>query len=174
MYGVILFGKPGSGKSSIGKGMAKVYGYKYISSGDIARDLAKSDSKIGEILNAGGMAPEPIMRSMVRHAISECISNDQCFILDGFPRYDYQDEYLCDMFPNLAMIRVLIDVDDSTAIKRCRGRGREDEGATMTRLDYYHKNTEKLTDTCSIVIDNNADTYTTLIMKLEAEVHECL
>lgn len=173
MYGIILFGKPGSGKSTIGRQLSNLYNYRYISSGDIARSLAESDSKIRELLNNGHMAPEHIMRSMIRHEITKCLYSNVGFILDGFPRYNYQDDYLTCMFPDMMMIRVLIDADDDVVMDRCAKRGREDVGSTAERLDYYHKNTEPLVDNVHIIVDTNGvdvDSITSMVHTLQKEV----
>lgn len=155
MHGIILFGKPGSGKSTVGRTFAEMYDYEYISSGDLARKMAEDNHNIASMLAGGRMAPEMVMRHMVKHQIDLCIGRNRNFVLDGFPRFNYQDIFLDDQFPNLAFIRVLIDVSDDVAINRSMKRNRDDDGAIQTRLNYYHNNTERLTSTCAIIIDNN-------------------
>lgn len=155
MHGIILFGKPGSGKSTIGKAFAQMYDYDYISSGDIARHMAESDPQVASMLAGGRMAPEMVMRSMIRHEIGKRVCSKRNFVLDGFPRFDYQDAFLDSEFPNLAFIRVLIDVSDYVAVERSKKRNRDDDGAIMSRLEYYHHNTEQLTKHCIITIGNN-------------------
>lgn len=155
MHGIILFGKPGSGKSTIGKLFAQMYDYDYISSGDIARHMAENDPQVSSMLAGGGMAPEMVMRSMIKHEINRRVLSNRNFVLDGFPRFDYQDMFLTDGFPDMAFVRVLIDVSDDVAVNRSMKRNRDDDGAIMKRLEYYHNNTEKLTKDCVIVIDNN-------------------
>lgn len=157
MHGIVLFGKPGSGKSTIGKAFAEMYDYEYISSGDLARKMAEINGDIASILAGGGMAPEVAMRSMIKYQINLCIVHGRNFVLDGFPRFDYQDIFLEEQFPDLALVRTLIDVDDNVAVERCMKRNRGDDGAIQTRLDYYHNNTEKLTKMCLITIDNNGE-----------------
>lgn len=176
MHGVIIFGKPGSGKSTIGKEFASMYGYEYISSGDVARKMADDNPEIGIMLAAGKMAPEMMMRTMIKHMVSQCVNHDRNFVLDGFPRFKYQDIYLDDMFPALPLIRVLVDVTDNVAYERSANRGRIDDSAFMTRLRYYYDNTEELAKYCAITIDNNEggkQAYE-LADKLYLEVSECL
>ena len=175
MHGVIIFGKPCSGKSTIGKEFAKLYDYEYISSGDIARQMADENPEIGALLAVGRMAPEVMMRTMIKHRINQCINHDRKFVLDGFPRFKYQDMYLDEMFPNLGIIRVLVDIPDDVARNRAMKRNRDDDGAFETRLKYYHDNTEELTKTCAIIIDNdNDDKACETADKLYLEVCECL
>lgn len=177
MHGVIIFGKPCSGKSTISKEFATLYGYEYISSGDVARKMADDNPGVGALLAAGRMAPEVMMRTMIRNMIGKCVNNNKNFILDGFPRFRYQEDYLYEMFPELAFIRVHISVDDNVARDRAKKRARMDDDieAFETRLNYYHNNTEELISSCSITIynDDGMEAYEAAD-KLYLEVCECL
>ena len=62
---IVLVGGPCSGKSSAGKLTAKKLDIEYISSGDIAREMAKHNNDIRDNLNNGNLAPEDQMRKSI-------------------------------------------------------------------------------------------------------------
>lgn len=155
MHGVVLFGRPCSGKSTIGKRFAEKYGYVYISSGDIAREMAGHDRQTGADLAAGKMAPEEMMRVNIRWAIRREIGMGNNFVLDGFPRFRDQLDYLQRTFPHLNLIYAHIWVSTDYALYRARNRGRNDDAAIQARLDYFEQNTYDLLRECKITINNN-------------------
>lgn len=155
MHGVVLFGRPCSGKSTIGREFAKRYGYKYISSGDIARELAERDEKAQADLAAGKMAPEELMRAQVRFKIRMCETVGQNFVLDGFPRFMDQHDFLQKTFPDIRMIYVHIFVSDMVARMRALRRKRNDDEAIDGRLAYFNDHTYEILKRCDITINNN-------------------
>lgn len=157
MHCVVLFGRPCSGKSTIGKKFAEKYGYVYISSGDIAREMAENDRTIGAMLSAGNMAPEEMMRADIRWAIRRNIGFDHNIVLDGFPRFRDQLDYLERTFPYLDLILTHIWVSTDYALYRAKNRGRNDDAAIQSRLNYFEENTYELLKGCKITINNNGE-----------------
>lgn len=157
MYGIVLLGMPCSGKSTIGKLLATNHNYYYISSGDIARRMAREDVGVQHDLSIGRLAPEAKMRNAIGDNILRCKRYDNNFILDGFPRFLEQDEWLRRMFPNTTLIRVYVHVEEPEAIRRGVERGREDDKSIFERIDYYNENTYQLTRNVDIIIDNNGE-----------------
>lgn len=137
---IVLVGPPCSGKSAVGKEVASKIRATYISSGDIAREMAKHDAVINADLSAGYMAPEDSMRNIIADKI--CFELNlpfkTIFILDGFPRFGDQAKWLCDNFGNALDIKyVMFSVSLSTIIKRSAHRGRDDDKSLERRLSYY-------------------------------------
>lgn len=138
---IVLIGAPGSGKTEIGKTLAKQTGYNYISSGDIAREMAKVDNNTSSALANGKLAPE----EMMRHHLSTTIVQAVChggMILDGCPRNIDQYKWLKSIIPNDLTAYVHIDVDLSICTDRLISRMRNDDSRDIinTRLAYYTEN----------------------------------
>lgn len=56
-----------------------------VSAGDIAREIAKKDSEIKEMINRGELIPDAKILGALENRIKN-VSKDHGFILDGFPR----------------------------------------------------------------------------------------
>lgn len=159
---IVLVGAPCSGKSSAGKLVASETNIKYISSGDIARKMAKLDNTIRDDLNMGKLAPESQMRNAISNSLwqrfmAECVS---VVILDGFPRFGEQAEWLRNTLPaNIDIKYVLFDTPLSTIIERSAHRDRDDDKSLEQRLNYYYNTTYKeLYKYINIIIDANENT----------------
>ncbi len=88
MY-IIMLGKPGSGKGTVGKMLSEELGIVHISSGDLFRSYVKNAGKIGEeiesYISKGNLVPDELAIKLVEKRLSEkdC---ENGVILDGFPR----------------------------------------------------------------------------------------
>lgn len=132
MLGIVMLGASNSGKSTIGRVVAMNLGLRYISSGDIARQM-----NVDTELAKGKLAPEEEMRKRIIEAIN---SSDRSFILDGFPRFYDQYEWL-KMTTDCEFIYIIIDVPDEQLIQRANNRGRGDDNAIATKLEFWYKQT---------------------------------
>lgn len=134
---IILIGPPCSGKSTVGKELASQIGYKYVSSGDIARRIAEEDGTTDN-LNAGKMAPEDRMRDEIAKVFNA--EDRGSIVLDGFPRFEEQWEWMITNFEH-EFAYIIVDVPTIDMFNRAVSRGRTDDIAFMDRLEYYMKNT---------------------------------
>lgn len=137
MLGIVMLGASNSGKSTIGKVVARNLDLRYISSGDIARRM-----NVDAELAKGKLAPEEEMRKRILSAIN---SGDKSFILDGFPRFYDQYEWL-NMVTDCEFIYIVIDVPDEQLIRRATNRGRGDDEAIMAKLEFWHEQTVPMID----------------------------
>ena len=162
---IVLIGPPCSGKSTVGKELASQIGYKYVSSGDIARKMATEEQGISDDLDAGKMAPEDRMREEIAKILNAYVEDD--IILDGFPRFEEQWEWIITNFDR-EFAYIIIDVPTLDMFSRAMSRGRiMDNVAFMDRLEYYVKNTmpmiNRIDDHCTVygvpttVIMNNVN-----------------
>lgn len=136
MLGIVLLGHSNSGKSSIGRAVAEKLGMEYISSGDIARGMSE---EIRDILNRGELAPENIMRERIMEKIS---SVETDFILDGFPRFLDQYEWLNQVTGReTEFIYVHIKVSHEDVINRALFRGRDDDNAIRDKINWFETHT---------------------------------
>lgn len=152
--GIILVGAPCSGKSEVGKMAAQMLSAKYISSGDIAREIAKTDKTTDENLASGKMAQEDLMRAEISKVIDESMLTNDIIILDGFPRFRDQADWLHNNFPGIDFKYAMVNVPLSQIIDRMHARGRS--GDTKERISYYYSVTfMELAELIDIEINND-------------------
>ena len=89
MRNIIFIAPPAAGKGTVSKLLCDKYGYVHISTGDILRDMAKDDSKLGKeiasLLKEGKLIPDNIVYEAVEKRLSMPDLSGG-YILDGFPR----------------------------------------------------------------------------------------
>ncbi|MCD6372571.1 MAG: adenylate kinase [Thermococcus sp.] len=123
---ILIFGPPGSGKSTHSRRIVDRYGLSYISSGDIIRaEIARGTAlgnELGRFLARGDLIPDTVVNTLV---ISRLRRARQNFIIDGYPRTAEQvltlENYLYDhgIVLDLAM-EIFISKEES--IERIAGR----------------------------------------------------
>jgi adenylate kinase family enzyme len=143
MYAIILMGLPCAGKTTTGKIMTTIDpSLIYISSGDIARNMAKYDKNCCASLIRGELAPEDQMRDMVADCINGMINKDENFILDGFPRFMDQDIWLEANFGDRVDFKyVLVYTSDIEIYSRAKMRKRIDDNLIKKRIEHYYGKT---------------------------------
>lgn len=157
MDGIILIGRPGSGKSSIGKHIAKTFDMDYISSGDIARKMAENNNAITAMLNSGKLAPEDEMRSAIFHELSLVVNAKRMFVLDGFPRNIAQFNIISKLYK---LIYIHVFTDTRICIHRIGLRNREGDTTSLNeRMDYYNTRTKAILDHVDKFITVNNNSY---------------
>ena len=156
---VVLVGGPCSGKSSAGKIAAEILDAVYISSGDIARNMAQDSAIIKNDLMLGKLAPEDSMRNAISNRLWYYFKRMDrgIVILDGFPRFGGQAKWLRKELPHNIDVRyVEIYAPLSTIIERSSARNRDDDKNLETRLKYYYGVTHReLNDRIEYLIDTS-------------------
>lgn len=157
--GIVLTGRPGCGKSTLGKELASKLDMIYVSSGAIARKIALIDQATKDNLNKGELADEEKMRLMVRRALHRINANGGEFILDGFPRFENQWIWLKTLFPNTIMFH--LNASQEQCLQRLAQRGREDDTSEIiaNRMKYYDDNTLPMVKTYADHIIGSKTTY---------------
>ena len=88
MY-IVMLGKPGSGKGTVGKMLSKSLGIVHISSGELFRSYVKKAGKIGQQIDSyiskGNLVPDELAIELVEKRLLEPDCKNGV-ILDGFPR----------------------------------------------------------------------------------------
>jgi adenylate kinase len=98
---ILVCGPPGSGRSSLGKMLAKKYGFVYVSSESLLSDHINRKTEVGRIaLNAikdGELVGDDIMNGIIHNRISQVDCHLQGFVLEGFPKTEVQINSLPDL-----------------------------------------------------------------------------
>jgi len=123
MY-IVLLGKPGSGKGTVGKMLSEYLNIVHISSGELFRSYIKKAGEIGKQIDSytskGNLVPDELAIKLVEKRLSETDCKEGV-ILDGFPRTVMQAEEL-DKFlkskGNKIDIAVELELSDKDIIDR--------------------------------------------------------
>lgn len=174
---IVLVGGPCSGKSSAGKIAAEHLIAKYISSGDIARNMAKDNDNIQNDLNNGKLAPESRMREAISSNLLKYFYKQDAnlIILDGFPRFGEQADWLRHEFHNIDIRYVLIHAPSWVLRSRAKNRNRSDDNSFEQRYDYYRKVTyDELYDYLNVIINTENITVEECATELENYIKEVI
>jgi adenylate kinase len=161
---LVLLGPPGAGKGTQATRIAVRLGVPQLSTGDMMREAAASQSISGlrakQIMDRGELVPDEIVVSVVASRIDRSDAANG-FILDGFPRTVTQAEALDQELAarGIKLDAVLeLDVDEDALLGRIRGRAEEaarnggrvrsDDNPEVfkNRLDVYRAQTAPVTE----------------------------
>jgi adenylate kinase len=124
---IVLIGAPGAGKGTQARLLQGRLGWPQISTGDIFRALAQTNTPLAEevraIQQAGRLIPDDVVIRVVedRTALDDCRGG---YVLDGFPRTAAQAEMLEGLAARQSktLDAIFIDVPQELLEKRMTGR----------------------------------------------------
>lgn len=126
---ILIYGPPGSGKTTIAKYLAKTMKIKYLSVGDITRKEIAAKTNIGKqlkyYLDQVVEYPVDLISSVVEKYLNYKSADDKRFILDGFPKYSWEaDRFLRVVTRDNIKISaiVVLNLSLKEALKRIRNR----------------------------------------------------
>lgn len=124
---LVLFGRPGSGKSSLGESIAAGFGFTLVRTGELLRDAVKRGDSLGlevdRLLRQGRLVSDELIGGLIEPILRELQHADVLF--DGYPRSIGQVPQL-EAFERKLGFRVdtylEIAVDRDAAVRRMGGR----------------------------------------------------
>lgn len=112
---LILLGAAGSGKGTLAKKITTDFGIPQISTGDLFREIIKSESELGELvksyMNNGVLVPDEVTFEVLKNRLSKADCK-KGFILDGFPRTLDQAKLLDKLTKVDAVVSVELDFEE--------------------------------------------------------------
>ncbi|MBQ3468262.1 nucleoside monophosphate kinase [Candidatus Saccharibacteria bacterium] len=138
---IILFGPAGSGKSTQGRMLADLYGWKWLSVGQVLRD----NGGFEETLKTGVLVDDATVVRLMDEQIAMAEAEGMEIVLDGYPRDVVQTEIMLEedspFFDKLDGA-IVLKVPVEELWKRIELRGREDdtEEALKRRFKIYEQN----------------------------------
>ena len=142
---IIFFGPAGSGKSMQGQMLAARHGWRWVSSGQVLREMA--DPEILAQLRTGELISDEIINKLIfkKLDIAKTCGDIDRVILDGYPRTAEQAKALTDhemerCGTNGVAMCVVMEVPRDEILKRLAKRGRlEDEPEAIERRLQIHR-----------------------------------
>ena len=152
---VFFIGKPGCGKGTQTKLLAKRTGWRSISAGVMFRTIAEEDTAVGgkikAEIDAGDLAPHWFAMYLYLKSLFS-IGQQEHVIFDGFNRKIEEARLVIDSLTWLerSCAIIYIAISDDTVRSRLVGRkeieGRADDNAVEERLKEYREYTEPAID----------------------------
>lgn len=176
---LILLGPPGAGKGTQAQRMAKRYGLKPLSSGDILRSEVRANSALGneakQFMDAGTLVPDDMITRVMLAGISKT-PRDPGFILDGFPRTLAQAEALETglAHTDIPIDAVLnFDMPDNDVVRRIVGRRTCSNCHSTYNIEFLPPRADGVCDDCGRELvqraDDREDVVVTRIQTYRAE-----
>ncbi len=165
----IILGPQGSGKGTQAQTLAGLLGIPQISTGDMFRQIAATDSDFGKelagLLAAGTLVPDEVTNKLVADRLNQADTAGG-FILDGYPRNLAQAQYLFELKPDLTAIYLALSDDE--AVSRLAQRRSCPSCSKVYHLKY---NPPKVGEVCDIdgahLVQRTDDTEEAIRIRLQ-------
>jgi len=143
---ILLFGAPGTGKSTYGRHIASKLGVPWISSGRLLREVARQDERIAGFIDSGELVPSEDVERVLFERLAAAGSG---FVLDGYPRTVPQARNFLRFLQERSwrLTRVYhLRAPDEVVLQRLLARGRDDDRPDVIRerLRVYRLETEAI------------------------------
>ncbi|KAF8107292.1 hypothetical protein N665_0124s0083 [Sinapis alba] len=144
---IMISGAPASGKGTQCQLITQKYGLVHISAGDLLRAEIASGSENGklakEYMEKGQLVPDEIVVMMVRDRLSQTDSEQNGWLLDGYPRSSSQATALKG-FGFQPDLFILLEVPEDILIERVVGRRLDPVTGKIYHLKYSPPETEEI------------------------------
>ena len=167
---IILLAPPAAGKGTQSELLESVYKLNHISTGDLLRSAANTDTPFGknlkDMMKSGKLISDDIVLEVLNNYLETC--DNMNLLLDGFPRNTYQAEKLDEILEekNSKIDYVfLLDVPKQTLADRITGRRLCKKCGSIynVNIDSLKPNVLNVCDKCGEELtqraDDNIDTF---------------
>ena len=120
---IILFGLAGSGKGTQGKILSEVFGWKWLSVGEVIRQTGE----FKELTDKGELIPDEEVIKLMDKQIKKAEDEGFDVILDGYPRDVDQAKYIVDNMAEKLDGAIILEVPKDELFQRLELRGRDDD-----------------------------------------------
>lgn len=124
---VVIFGRPGSGKSSLAEQLGADHGFRLIRTGELLRNAIRNGDPIGtraeQLIKGGNLAPDALIGELLEPTLKA--PEQERLLFDGFPRTMSQVPILAQFEQKLNFqidCYLEIGVSHAAAVKRMTGR----------------------------------------------------
>ena len=123
---IVLFGAAGSGKSLQGQKLADKYGWRWLSVGQLLRE--QENPELDKIMKTGGLVDDGFVANMMHEAIVATESDGMNAILDGYPRDQWQANWVVEHGDSKKIDgAIILKVSEEELWHRLEERGRADD-----------------------------------------------
>ncbi|MBQ3297050.1 nucleoside monophosphate kinase [Candidatus Saccharibacteria bacterium] len=140
---IILFGLAGSGKGTQGKALSEIFGWRWVSVGDVIRATGEYQN----LTNSGKLIPDADVIRLMDKEIKKNEEEGFEMILDGYPRSVEQARYIADNMVDKIDGAIILEVPKEELIERLTLRGRDDDkerGAIEQRFEIFEQNINEI------------------------------
>ena len=120
---IVLFGLAGSGKGTQGKALAEIFGWKWLSVGEVIRQTGEYK----ELTDSGQLIPDEDVIELMNRQIKRAEDEGFEVILDGYPRSAKQANYIVENMKDEIKGAIMLDVPKDELLERLALRGRDDD-----------------------------------------------
>ena len=136
---IILFGLAGSGKGTQGKALSEIFGWRWLSVGDVIRQTGEYK----EIIDRGELIPDAEVIKLMNKQIEKAEAEGFDVILDGYPRDKEQAEWIAANMADKIDGAILLEVPKEELLERLALRGRDDDkerSSIERRFEIFEQN----------------------------------
>jgi adenylate kinase len=173
---VVIIGPPGAGKGTQARLLSEHYHIPQISTGDILREMARLETKLGlqlrAIMAAGQLVSDEVLASVIQSRTMQPDCNTG-YILDGYPRTPSQARTLEKLARGQGKeVRLVsIEISRDALLKRLTGRNTCSKCGEIYNIYFRPPKQDGICDVCGSALthraDDNAETVGTRLTAYE-------
>lgn len=148
---IILFGLAGTGKGTQAKALSEFFGWRTFSVGQVIRDTGVYKDTIDK----GGLIPDDDVIKLMTKQIEIANSEGYDVILDGYPRTEYQAQWLMQHMKDDIKGAIILEVPKEELYKRLELRARDDDKDQASIEERWRVFEKNITPIIELLKQNN-------------------